>query len=116
MQETPQMMTGPGMSRPAVEMLLSLFFVVGLGFLAAGGIVWNYANLGPTMDPGQEDMQQVHAPILWNAGFFFLLTSIFGAAVFRKDMDPMGRLLLWLVSLILVLLLFTAPGLWFSAP
>jgi hypothetical protein len=36
--------------------------------------------------------------------------------VFRKDMDPMGRLLLWLVSLILVLLLFTAPGLWFSAP
>jgi hypothetical protein len=52
----------------------------------------------------------------WNAGFFFLLVAIFGTAAMRKDVDPLGRLFLWLVAFILVLVLFVAPGLFFSRP
>ena len=99
-----------------MNMLLALAFLAGLGLLAIAGGIVSYTMT--TSVSGTPDAQnwRAYALISWNAGFFFLLAGIFGSAVMRKDIDPLGRLFLWLVAFILVLVLFAAPGLFFTRP
>src|SRR3990170_4486407 len=115
MQPPPPPMMAAEMSK-RLTMLMSWAFVLGLFLLALSGILWNAARLGPTIDQGELDLQNVYAPILWNLGFFLLIAGVFGYAVMVKNVDPLGRLLLWIVAFILVVLLFTSPSLFFTQP
>ncbi|OGS50509.1 MAG: hypothetical protein A3K65_07075 [Euryarchaeota archaeon RBG_16_68_12] len=104
--------------RQTVTMLVSLFFVVGIALLALAGVVYSasFAGVpaGGQLSQGSLDLQRVWAPIFWNLGMLFVLLGIFGTAVYRKSSDPLARLLVWLVALILVLLLIAAPGVYFT--
>ena len=44
---------------------------------------------------------------------FLLIVGIWGMAMMRQDLDPIARLLMYLVSFILILLIFVAPTLMF---
>lgn len=112
----PPMMPPMPPRQPPVNMLLALAFVLGLGLLAlAGGLMSATTMAGVNPDVEGRNWT-AYAMMSWNAGFFFLLAAIFGAAVMRKDIDPLGRLFLWLVAFILVLILFAAPSLFFTGP
>ncbi len=104
--------------RQTVTMLVSLFFVVGIALLAVAGVVYSVAfagvRAGDSLPQGGLDLQRVWAPVFWNLGMLFLLLGIFGTAVYRKSSDPLARLLVWLVALILVLLLIASPGIFFT--
>ncbi len=116
MQPQPEMMAAEMSKRQTVTMMMTWAFALGLFLLALSGVLWNWANLSTTTADARSDLQAVWSPILWNFGFFLLLAGIFGLATMAKNIDPLGRLLLWIVAFILVLLLFTTPSLFFSAP
>ncbi|GEM_PF-5294253 len=113
----PPMMSPMAPRQPPLNMLLALSFVAGLGLLMVAGILVSY-TMTASVRANQADVDNwtAYASMVWNAGFFFLLVAIFGTAVMRRDVDPLGRLFLWLVAFILVLVLFVAPGLFFSRP
>jgi L-asparagine transporter-like permease len=96
--------------RQTVTMLVSLCVVVGIAMLAVAGMVYSYSFAGT----GNIDLRQVWAPVSWNLGMLFLLLGILGNAVYRQTTDPLARLLLWLVALVVALLLVTAPGIFFT--
>ncbi len=113
----PPIMPPMALRPPPTNMLLAFFFVLGLGLLALAGIFVSYT----TTESVRSNLAEVHnwtayAAMAWNAGFFFLLAAVFGSAVLRKDIDPLGRLFLWLVAFVLVLVLFAAPGMFFTRP
>ena len=122
MQPPPMMMSAEASKRQTMNMLMTLFLVLGLLLLAAAGMILSYGNLGvcgscnppvpQTVD--QMNMQRVYAPIVWNLGMFMLIFAIWGMALMRQDLDPMARLLLYLVSFIVILLIFVAPSLMFN--
>jgi len=123
MQSPPQMMMAAEASkRQTMNMLMTLFLVLGLLFVAVAGMVWAYGNLGvcETCNPavsqnqGQRDMQTVWAPVVWNLGMFLLIFAIWGMAWMRQDLDPMAKLFLYFVSFIIILLIITAPYLLFN--
>jgi len=119
-------MTAEASKRQTMNMLMTLFLVLGLGLLAAAGAIWSYGNLGVcTQGPpvctttvyqnqGQKDMQTVWTPVVWNLGMFLLIFAIWGMAWMRQDMDPMAKLFLYFVSFIIILLIITAPSLLFN--
>jgi cell division protein FtsW (lipid II flippase) len=106
----------PSMPRqPPVTMLLALSFLAGLGLLMLAGVLVSATTMSGVVQVDQDNWN-AYARMSWNAGFFFLLAAVFGSAVLRKDIDPLGRLFLWLVAFILVLVLFAAPGMFFTRP
>jgi cell division protein FtsW (lipid II flippase) len=111
----PPMMPPMAPRQPPMNMLLALSFIVGLGLLMLAGILVSSTTMA-NVNANDAQNWNAYAAMSWNAGFFFLLVAIFGTAAMRKDVDPLGRLFLWLVAFILVLVLFVAPGLFFSRP
>jgi len=111
----PPMMPPMGPRQPPMNMLLALSFILGLGLLALAGILVSSTTMA-NVTPENAQNWSAYAMMAWNAGFFLLLAAIFGSAVMRKDIDPLGRLFLWLVAFILVLVLFAAPGMFFTRP
>lgn len=114
-------MSAEASKRQTMNMLMTLFLVLGLLLLAAAGMVWSYANLqGDSTRPppitawDANNYQNVWAPMLWNLGMFLLIFAIWGMALMRQDLDPMARLLLYFVSFIIILLIFVAPSLMFN--
>ncbi len=108
----PQMMMSAEESkRRTMNMLLTLFLVLGLALLAAAWAVWSAGSASTDLN-----VRRVWAPVAWDVGMFFLIMGIFGMALMRQDLDPIARLLMYLVSFILVLLIFTAPYLIFLGP
>ena len=128
MQPPPQMMMAAEASkRQTMNMLMTLFLVLGLLFVAVAGMVWAYGNLGvcsstdtqvcnprSPQNQGQRDMQTVWAPVVWNLGMFLLIFAIWGMAWMRQDLDPMAKLFLYFVSFIIILLIIAAPYLLFN--
>ncbi len=114
------MMSAEASRRQTMGTLTTLVLIAGLFLIALAGMVSAYGNLGvnattpPTQD--QVNMKTVWAPIVWNLGMFALVFGIWGTALIRQNMDPMARLLLYLVSFIVILLIFTAPSVLFSGP
>jgi len=111
----PPMMPPMGPRQPPVTMLLALAFIAGLGLLMLAGILVSSTSMANVTATDAQNWT-AYARMSWNAGFFFLLAAVFGSAVLRKDIDPLGRLFLWLVAFILVLVLFAAPGMFFTRP
>jgi len=118
MQPLPPMVAAETSMRQTINLIVSLAFVVGLGCLAVAGMIWSYSYVGvPSGGPlpqGSLDLQRAWAPIFWNLGMLFLLLGILGNAVYRKTTDPLARLLLWLVALVVALLLVTTPTIFFT--
>jgi len=113
----PQMMMAAEESkRRTMNMVMTLFLMLGLLLLAVGAAVYAFGNMAGTTDDNKQNLQGVYAPVLWDFGIFLLILAIFGMALMRQDLDPLARLLMYLVAFILVLLIFTAPYLMFSAP
>jgi L-asparagine transporter-like permease len=110
MMQAPPNVAAAASMRQTVTLLVSLCVVIGIVVLALAGVVYSAGFAGQ----GNADLRQVWAPIVWNLGMMFLLVGILGTAVYRKTTDPLARLLLWFVALILVLLLVTAPGIYFT--
>jgi len=116
------MMAAEASKRQTMNMLMTLFLVLGLLFIAVAGMVWAYGNLGvcgscnPAVgqNQGQRDMQTVWAPVVWNLGMFLLIFAIWGMAWMRQDLDPMAKLFLYFVSFIIILLIIAAPYLLFN--
>jgi len=111
----PPMMAPMGPRQPPLNMLLALSFLAGLGFLMVSGMLVSATTMA-NVSANDAQNWTAYARATWNLGFFLLLAGVFGSAVMRKDIDPLGRLFLWLVSFILVLVLFAAPGLFFTRP
>src|SRR5437899_8978228 len=104
------MMTAEASKRQTMNFVMTLFWVAGLFFLAASGVVWSWGNYGvcnsctPAVpqNQGQRDAQTFWTPAFWNAGMFFLIFAIWGMALMRQDLDPMARLLMYFVSFIII--------------
>jgi len=114
------MMSAEASRRQTMNTLTMLFLLLGLLLIAVAGMVSAYGNLGVSATTPQSqdqiNMQTVWAPVVWNLGMFLLVFGIWGTALSRGDMDPMARLLLYLVSFIVILLIFTAPSVLFKGP
>jgi len=116
------MMSAEVSRRQTLTTLTTLFLLGGLLLIAVSGMVRSYGLLGvcETCTPpvpqnqGQLDAQRFWAPVVWNLGMFLLIFGIWGTALMRQDMDPMARLLLYLVAFIVILLIFTVPSLLFT--
>ena len=113
MQAPPPVMAAQSSMQQTMTMLVSLCVVVGIGMLALAGMVYAYSHVG---DTDNLDLQQVWTPVAWDIGMLFLLIGILGNAVYRKTTDPLARLLVWLVALVVALLLVTAPTVFFNFP
>jgi len=110
-------MSAEASKRQTMNMLMTLFWVLGLLLLAAAGMIWSYGNLGvPAAQRTQDqiNMQTVWTPIVWNLGMFLLIFAIWGMALMRQDLDPMARLLMYFVAFIIILLIIVAPSLLFN--
>ena len=110
------MMAADASKRQTMNMVMTLFLMFGLLLLAVGAAVYAYGNMSGTTPENEQNYQGVFAPILWDFGIFLLILAIFGMALMRPDLDPLARLLMYLIAFILILLIFTAPYLMFSAP
>ena len=107
------LMAAEASRRQSMNSLMTLFLLAGLFLLALAGIFVAYART-PGMSPNdQTSYGAVYAPIVWDLGMFLLIFAIWGMAMMRQDMDPIARLLMYLVSFILILLIFVAPNLMF---
>jgi len=107
--------------RQFITSLMTVFLFVGLILIAVAGMVWSWSLVqGDPAAPNppittwdRNNLQNVWAPIFWDAGMVLLILGIWSMAMMRQDMDPMARLLMYLVSFILILLVFVAPSLMF---
>ncbi len=113
-------MAAEASKRQTMGMLMTMFLMLGLLFIAAAGMIWAYsftqgdpAGNPPISSWDASNYRNVYAPIVWNLGMFLLIFGIWGTAMMRQDMDPMARLLMYLVAFILILLIFVAPTLFF---
>ena len=101
--------------------LITVFLLLGLLLIAAAGMIYAYsftqgdpnAPNPPISSWDAANYRNVWAPIVWDLGMFLLIFGIWGMAMMRQDMDPMARLLMYLVAFILILLIFVAPTLMF---
>ena len=94
------------------RMLISLLFALGIVLLAVSAAVFaagNVALTSPTQDQinNNLNLQNVWSPVLWNIGMLLILVGVFGAAAMFGTMDPIARILLWIVALIAVLMILT---------
>ncbi len=106
------MMVAEASKRQTMNLVMTLFWMGGLFLLTLGAAIFAYGGVSGA-DP---NLRIAAAPILWDFGIFLLLLGIWGMALMRQDLDPLARLLMYLVSFILTLLIFTAPYLMFSWP
>src|SRR3990172_4349719 len=95
----PQMMMAAEESkRRTMNMVMTLFLMLGLLLLAVGAAVYAFGNMAGTTDDNKQNLQGVYAPVLWDFGIFLLILAIFGMALMRQDLDPLARLLMYLRS------------------
>ena len=100
-------------SRKALlRILVSALFAIGILLLAASAAVSALGNTqvtNPTADQinSNANLKRVWSPVLWNFGMFLVLIGVFGAAAMWNTLDPLARILLWVVALIAVLLILT---------
>jgi len=107
------MMAAEASKRQMMGSMMTFFLLLGLLLLAVAGMVTAYSFTPGMVANDVANYRFVYAPILWDGGMFLLIFAIWGMAMMRQDLDPIARLLMYLVSFILILLIFVAPTLMF---
>ena len=106
------MVSAEASRKALLRTLVSVVFAIGILLLATSAAVFaagNSAIRNPTLDQinANPNLHRVWSPIPWNIGIFLVLLGVFGAAAMYETMDPLARILLWIVALIAVLLIPT---------